>query len=106
MLQYKLYIDDNGCEIVNFGNNIIRDVTTDEDGRRFFNVPNFKNPPSNSFVDRITDAIEYLRKGNGHAIASMFGKYTNVRFYLDSEYGENIRQATLNGFGEKIKEMV
>lgn len=88
-----------GCDF-----DIVQKIRIDGNGRRFFHVPNLLNNPTFSmssqlFVNRIKDAIDTIRNGDGDAIKTvpLFGGEYVVR-YLDRTYGEKIRKQTLNGW--------
>lgn len=77
-----------------------RVIKTDEEGREYYNFP---NPYSKSvtFSNRPKDAIQCVRDGYADAIkvTDILGmKLTHAVRYLDREYGEGLRQKTIEGW--------
>lgn len=69
--------------------------------QKYFSVPNDKHPLK-LFTNRIKDAYDAVREGNGHSIYythSVFGSWqVEVRFFLDEGYGEKQRKECLKQF--------
>lgn len=86
----------------------------DENGQRHFGVPNIIRPDSGEgrihrlFIGRIKDAYEAIVQGHGDVIGTsqIFGplgfRSENVRKYIDREYGEALRQKTLEGWKDAV----
>lgn len=77
-------------------------IFTDDDGHKYFNVDNELNKDchnilATSFTNRIKDAIDTIIAGNGDCITSFntIGEHIKVLYFLDREYGESIRQKTI-----------
>lgn len=68
-------------------------IFTDYHGREYY-YPSNPHDKFGLFVDKIKDAIECIRNGYGDAI---MGTDSVVRF-IDREYGEGLRQKTLDGW--------
>ena len=81
-------------------------IDIDKNGKEFFHVPNAKNHPEDGifntlFIDRIKDAIETIRDGDGDCIltnSTFNGTDTSVVKFLDEEYGNDLRQKSIEGF--------
>lgn len=87
-----------------------RQIQKDENLKEFFNVPNIRTLEHNSgylFSDHIKDALEEVRDGIGDVIStggafnSIFAarpSSVRVRHYLDREYGESLKEKTIEGW--------
>ena len=93
-----------------------RIIETDDEGREYFNIQNWiqSEPEMDefnyrdslrkymkySFSGKPADMIESIRRGYGDVISGMrlFVRIESVRYYLDREYGESLRQKTLDGW--------
>ena len=75
-------------------------IHTDEEGREYY-YPSNPHEKFGLFTDRPKDAIECIRNGFGDAIEGArilgIGIQDVVRF-IDREYGENLRQKTIEGW--------
>lgn len=80
-------------------------ITLDPDEYDWYSVPNlFHDEPNYKFVDRIWDAFKAVEVGIGDAIVSARVANSNVELvksYVDRDYGEEIRKATLDFWGNK-----
>ena len=79
-------------------------IHTDDDGREYY-YPN--NPHNNLglFTGRIKDAIECIRNGFGDAIqqSHLLGfNMDHVVRYIDREYGESIRQQSIESWKDTV----
>ena len=97
-------------------------IHEDEDGREYFEVDNWIDSDPEliefnyhsrmadkmhlTFSGRISDAVESIRRGYGDVICVKnlpFGIRTEkVLYFLDREYGENLRQKSLEGWKDTI----
>ena len=97
-------------------------ILEDEDGREYFEVDNWIDSDPEliefnyhsrmadkmqlTFSGRISDAVESIRRGYGDVICVKnlpFGIRTEkVLYFLDREYGENLRQKSLEGWKDTI----
>ena len=97
-------------------------IHEDEDGREYFEVDNWIDSDPEliefnyrsrmadkmrlTFSGRISDAVESIRRGYGDVICVKnlpFGIRTEkVLYFLDREYGENIRQKSLEGWKNTV----
>lgn len=97
-------------------------ILEDEDGREYFEVDNWIDSDPEliefnchsrmadkmrlTFSCRISDAVESIRRGYGDVICVKnlpFGIRTEkVLYFLDREYGENLRQKSLEGWKDTI----
>lgn len=89
-------------------------IQTDQDGHEYFSVDNWiqSNPEMDSFnygaldfmklsfTNKPEDMIESIRKGYGDAITSysFLGEHDDVVYFLDRDYGEKIREKTIEGW--------
>ena len=89
-------------------------IETDDEGREYFDIQNWiqsepemdefnyrdslRKYTKYSFSGKPADMIESIRRGYGDVISSMLlgGRIESVRYYLDREYGESLRQKTLD----------
>lgn len=90
-------------------------IQTDEQYGKYFEVDNELNPNQKPymrtiFTDRIKDAVDTIRNGDGDCIKifSFLAKSLKVGYFLDRKIGEDIRQKFLNEwentkFGYTIK---
>ena len=77
-------------------------INKDNEGREYYDVDNI-NDKDGFFTDKPKDAIECIQKGYGDAITktNIFGmSFMQVIRYLDREYGEEVRQKTLEGWAD------
>lgn len=75
-------------------------IQKDKDGREYY-YPNNPHDKMGLFSGRPKDAIECIRKGlgDGFSQSHLFGmSLENVVRFIDREYGEEIRQKTLEGW--------
>ena len=99
LLQKKIAIyDDNDNQID------CAVIHTDDDGREYY-YPN--NPHNNLglFTGRIKDAIECIRNGFGDAIQQSHLLGFNMDYvvrYIDREYGESIRQQSIEDWKDTV----
>lgn len=97
-------------------------IHEDEEGREYFEVDNWIDSDPEliefnyysrmadkmrlTFSGRISDAVESIRRGYGDVICVKnlpFGIRTEkVLYFLDREYGENLRQKSLEGWKDTI----
>lgn len=97
-------------------------IDEDEDGREYFEVDNWIDSDPEliefnyysrmadkmrlTFSGRISDAVESIRKGYGDVICVRnlpFGvRIEKVLYFLDREYGENLRQKSLEGWKDTV----
>lgn len=97
-------------------------ILEDEDGREYFEVDNWIDSDPEliefnyhsriadkmqlTFSGRISDAVKSIRRGYGDVICIKnlpFGIRTEkVLYFLDREYGENLRQKSLEGWKDTI----
>lgn len=106
-LKFVLYKNEEGNDRVLFPDyDIDFRVEENEEGKKYFSVINLYtikkgNKLSCLFTDRIADIIKTIRDGNADCMIRrnilFVESYTAVRF-IDREYGEKIRQLSLNGF--------
>lgn len=67
----------------------------------YINVPNYLSKRSHFFSDRIKDAVESIRNGDGDVISTykvFMATITSVHYYLDREVGEKLREKSIEGF--------
>jgi DNA repair exonuclease SbcCD nuclease subunit len=120
-MNYEIYISNdvkyvNCSKRVKFENGTNYCVNTNKEGKEYFAIPNpYINNPENSpikqlFVGRIKDAITAIREGQGDVlnISGMFGPAESVYRFIDRQYGEELRQKTIEGwknteFGYSLK---
>ena len=104
MLKYEIFVNENGEEKVRFdGYKKEYAVSVDENGYKYFSIPNMRNPSNifKSFLYRIKDAYDAIKDGDGDVliISTLFiGKSMRVIRYIDREYGESVRQEFLDGW--------
>lgn len=86
----QIYVDDNGYEYFNIDNWINSDPKLD--------IYNCTHRQRLSFFDKPKDMLLSVYKGFGDVIISnkSYGDGKSVRYYLDREYGEQLRQKTLD----------
>lgn len=106
-LKFVLYRNQDGNERVLFPDyDIDFHVDENDEGKKYFPVINLytiqkNNKLSSVFTDRVADIIKTIRDGNADCMVKrniLFGdSFTAVRF-IDREYGEKIRQISLEGF--------
>lgn len=75
-------------------------IQKDDDGREYY-YPNNPNDEDGIFLNRPKDAIECIRNGYGDVmkVCHIFGlKMEHVVRYIDRNYGEELRQKTLEGW--------
>ena len=75
-------------------------IQKDDEGREYY-CPSNPNDKDGLFLDKPKDAIECIKNGFGDAIrhSHLFGLVLeNVVKYLDREYGEEIRQKSIEGW--------
>lgn len=97
-------------------------IYEDEDGREYFEVDNWIDSDPEliefnyhsrmgdkmrlTFSGRISDAVESIRRGYGDVICVEnlpFGiRIEKVLYFLDREYGENLRQKSLEGWKDTV----
>lgn len=91
-----------------------RIIETDDEGREYFSVPNWiNNDPEmddfnycnsikkymkHSFSGKPKDMIESVRKRYGDVICRDFLRIERVLYFLDRDYGESLRQKTIEGW--------
>ena len=87
--------DDKGREYISVDNWIQSEPEMDE-----FNHGELNNYLKYSFSGKPKDAIDSIRKGYGDVLSviRVFGKIERVLYFLDRDYGEPLRQQTLNGW--------
>lgn len=90
-------------------------IQIDDEYGRYFCVDNELNAECKtvikySFADRIKDAVETIRSGNGDCIlqSKFFGTHDRVVYFLDRKIGEELRRKFIEGwknarFGYAIK---
>lgn len=115
-LKFEIFSSDLGAKTIRlfWKNNRIFEcpISIDDNGKEYFKVPNYLSL-GNSFLHdfrfryRIKDAIDTLRNGDAHALIKTEndhykGYLDNSTlfpiYYLDEEYGEEVRQKTLKGW--------
>lgn len=94
---------------IQVGDDVIhRKIEIDQEGHRFFSVPNLLNNPTRSklnqlFNRRIKDAVETIRNGDGDVLrVSALFSTDRVIYFLDRNYGEILREKFLKGW-EDVK---
>jgi len=108
-MEYILYYSTKSSKYVkHYGQRVLFEngedycVEIDKNGREYFPIPNpYTDYPLKLFNDRIKDAITAVREGHGDCLVveSIFGfKTDSVYRFVDREYGEYIRQQTIDGF--------
>lgn len=101
-MNYEVITNEHGDKHVVYPDGVKRIVQKDENGKEYFSIPNYRSNHSfKLFRDRIKDAIETIKEGNGDVLAvrTLFGtKSESVHRYLDREYGESLRIKTIEGF--------
>jgi hypothetical protein len=108
-MKYELYIKKDekyDSERVKFENGEDYCVSTDKEGKKYFPIPNvYINNPENDpfkmlFCGRIKDAITAIKEGHGDvlSIGGIFGACESVYRFVDREYGEELRQKTIERF--------
>lgn len=110
-MRYELYVNESGEKRVKFldykstnGKYIDYCVNKDDEGNEYFPIPNMKNCDRLFlFNDRIQDAIECIREGEGDVLNSnktgcaLFGGDSVYRF-VNRQYGEQMRKKTIEGW--------
>ena len=79
-------------------------IKTDDNGREYY-YPNNPHDNLGLFTGRIKDAIECIRNGFGDAIkqSHLLGfNIDHVVRYIDREYGESIRQQSIEGWKDTV----
>lgn len=79
-----------------------RIIEKDSKGREYFTLPNIRVKSFlKSFTDRIGDAVDEVVNGDGDAIKyeTFLGmNFTNVVYFLNREYGEEMKQKSIEGW--------
>ena len=102
------------CVFIDGGKQLAVHKTSD--GHKYFCVDNYIDKSidlySKTFINRIGDAVQVVKDGNGDVISvyrSCFGgECISVWYFIDREYGEEMRNKTIEGwkdasFGYAVK---
>ena len=114
-MKYEIYVNQEGNKRVRFldckrksGKCIDYCVNIDEEEREYFPIPNMKNTEElYLFNDRVQDAIECIRQGDGDVLSvnktgcALFGGNRVYRF-VNREYGEELRYKTIEGWKDTV----
>lgn len=112
MLDYTIFISNNGYEMVKFlidGKKHLRHVSIGEDGEKYFAVPNLIHPADYNtpyvmdyrFTNRVKDAVETVKNGDADSILLdyIFGLGSpDAIIFVNREYGEKINRKFTIGF--------
>ena len=105
-MKYEIYFKEDKKypgKRVKFDNGEDYCVNTDNEGKEYFPVPNIYTDDSfKLFLGCIKDALTTIREGNGDVLSIGGTPFCpggeNVYKYVDREYGEHLRQKTIEGF--------
>ena len=101
------YLDNNNkiCEYAIFSDGSKKIIKNDEQYGKYFEVDNELNTKCNNclrsnFSDRIKDAVDMIKNGNGDCIKStnLFVRVDKVIYFLDRSIGEKLREKSINGW--------
>lgn len=95
MCEYAIFADGSRKRLIKY----------DAKYGKYFEVDNELNDECTSvlrfsFTDRVKDAVDIIRSGDGDCIQSMnlFGQVDRVLYFLDRKVGERFRQLILDGW--------
>lgn len=100
-------LDNNNkiCEYAIFSDGSKKIIKNDEQYGKYFEVDNELNTKCNNclrsnFSDRIKDAVDMIKNGNGDCIKStnLFVHVDKVIYFLDRSIGEKLREKSINGW--------
>lgn len=106
MLNFEI-IEKDGLKyaVINMSDSVLSKATstiyTDLNGKEYFILPNMKNRQSYQFNNRIGEAIEEIRYGDGDGIITFDlngDDGIKVIHYLDRKYGDEIKKNTIEKF--------
>jgi hypothetical protein len=105
-VEHTIYTKENGERRVKFANGEDYCIHKDSEGREHFAVPNMKDERFGKlFINRIKDAIECIREGDGDALSIngvIGGRTESVYRFVDREIGEEMRQKCIDGFKDVV----